>query len=139
MNKALITLAIISSLLLFVVGCTTEPVIPAKTPGEEPQGEVGAETAEQEISATPDDAPASETIDEQEQAVETSDDAKNTQASEISDEKALETPDNTNTMQETASLETGITGSISEIDSLDSELNDPEIEKTGEYLEEIDW
>jgi hypothetical protein len=33
----------------------------------------------------------------------------------------------------------GITGSINEVDSLDSELNDPELEKTGEYLEEIDW
>lgn len=35
--------------------------------------------------------------------------------------------------------DSGITGSINEIDKLDSELNDPEIEKTGEYLEEIEW
>jgi len=33
----------------------------------------------------------------------------------------------------------GITGSFNEIDNLDSELNDPELEKTGEYLEEINW
>jgi hypothetical protein len=138
MNKALISLAVISSLMLFVVGCTTEPVTPAKTPGEEPQGEVGAETAEQEISATPDDASVSETPDGQ--VVEIPDNAKGgTQASEIPDEKALETPDNTNKTQETVSLETGITGSITEIDTLDSELSEPDIELTQDYLEEIDW
>jgi len=35
--------------------------------------------------------------------------------------------------------ETGITGDIKEVDSLNNELNDPELEKTDSYLDEVNW
>jgi predicted small lipoprotein YifL len=35
--------------------------------------------------------------------------------------------------------DTTITGGLSEVDSLNNELNDPELEKTDEYLDEVTW
>ncbi|HJX05936.1 MAG TPA: hypothetical protein VJ461_04440 [Candidatus Nanoarchaeia archaeon] len=76
MNKALIAFAIISSLLLLIVGCKVTPPITTPTGEESSTGKAA---------------------------------------------------------------ETGITGDIKEVDNLNNELNDPELDNTDSYLDEVDW
>jgi hypothetical protein len=48
------------------------------------------------------------------------------------------TPEAASGLQASAQ-EQGITGDLTQADSLDSELSDPELDKTADYIDEIEW
>jgi hypothetical protein len=41
--------------------------------------------------------------------------------------------------QQASAQDQTITGSLNQVDSLDSELSDPELDKTADYIDEIGW
>lgn len=108
MNKALITLVIISSLMLFAFGCKASPSNPSEQPPE--AGGTNLPTQPEASGAPTSTAPPEEVPE-----------------AGLTNNK--ETPASTS----------GITGSISEIDMLDSEFDDAELEKTGDFISEINW
>lgn len=141
MNKVLVALAVICSLMLLVVGCKASPSNLSNPSEPSPEAAEGTNPLTQpEASGTPTStAPPEEVSDSTESEVQ---DAAETEVPTgekelpVAGAQDTDLPDVTEITETSAS---GITGSISEIDMLDSDLSDPEIDKTGEYLEEISW